>query len=103
MSEKLCEECGVNPRWVENQSYPETHFCKKCNIDMYNQHLDELSIEDVNLTTSIALEKCDPTAYEIGFNLYVESEQFIEVYVNKRKNRSVGEGGDRSEDSPLDG
>ena len=75
MSEKLCKECGVNPRWVENPHYEETKFCEKCSEEMYRQHLDDLSIEDVNLTISIALEKCDPTAYGIGFLEFVASEE----------------------------
>ena len=71
----LCKECGVNPTWISSSKSTETKFCKKCKTDMYRQHLDELTIEDVNLTTSIALEKCDPTAYEIGFYEYWESEE----------------------------
>ena len=47
------------------------------------------SIEDVNLTTSIALEKCDPTAYGIGFYEFVQSEELDD----ERNGR----------DSPLDG
>ena len=70
-----CKSCGVNPRWGKNSPYEKTKFCEKCNIDMYRQHLDELSIEDVHLTTSIALEKCDPIGYGIGFIEFVESEE----------------------------
>ena len=41
-------------------------------IKLFNQYIDDMTIEDVGLTTSIAFEKCDPLGYEIAYNEWKE-------------------------------
>ena len=43
-------------------------------IKLFNQYIDDMTIEDVGLTTSIAFEKCDPLGYERAYNEWKEKD-----------------------------